>query len=240
MAVGTSGIPLRLGLTLLMGSYECFVTKRPELVVGIVRPTLTPREIVARYRKVILGVQAVTEADVAANARGMLSPSQRRREMTLTAKASGALLFVLGLVGWQQFRMGWCPLMLCLSGIVVPLVFFGLCSLIRMSFLRNRSAVLTTEGAITSRTMAAGKQQMNSLAIGDFEVPLRDGIVEWVGLGLPYRLYWTAYPDRKKVTPAPLPQVPYRSRSEGDGASAARPKLLRFVGLDLSEQQVTR
>src|SRR5580698_8897361 len=69
-AAGTSGIPLRRGLTLLTGNYECFVTRRPELVVGIARPTLTPREIVERYRKMILGVQAVTELDAAANARG--------------------------------------------------------------------------------------------------------------------------------------------------------------------------
>ncbi len=243
LVVGTTGIPVRRGLTLLMGDYVCFVTKLPELVVGIARPTLAPREIVERYRKVLLGTQKVTEADLAANEGGVLSPSQRRQTARVTVTACGALLLVLGLLLRLQVQMGWDPLALCLNGIADPLCLFGSFWLIRNWFRMRRSPVLVTDGKVISRRLRT-KTELSSVTIRDFEVwPGVDEVVEWVLPGLPYRLYWTADPRQPGRNGAPLPsrtQVPYRSGPEGGGDPARRPKVLSFVALDLSEQPLAQ
>jgi hypothetical protein len=243
LVVGTTGIPVRQGLTLLMGDYVCFVTKRPKLVVGIARPKLGPGEIVERYRKVLLDTQKVTEADLAANEGGVLSPSQRRRTARITVTACGGLLLMLGLFLRLQLAMGWDPLALCANGIIDPLCLFGLYWLIGNSFRLRRAPVLVTEGKMTSRRLRT-KAKLASVTVRDFEVwPGADEVVEWVLPGLPYRLYWTADPRQPRRNGPTLPshsQVPYRSGPEGDGGPAGRPKLLSFVALDLSKQPLAQ
>lgn len=239
-------IPVRQGLTLLMAEfeyqYECFVTKRPELVVGITRPTITPREIVERYRKSLLDRQEVTEVDVEANAEGTLSAAQRRRRAALTVKFCACLLLLLSIpvAFWVPT-----PLMIGADVIFVPLPLFGLYWLIRTWLLETRSAVLVTEGRVTAMRPFT-RNSLQSVAIGDFEFsPGANRLLDLVLRGLPYRFYWTAYPSRPRRKNAPLRKDaplrplapdPYRSGSEPDSAPEQRPKLLSFIAIDLSEQ----
>jgi hypothetical protein len=243
LVVGTTGIPVRQGLTLLMGDYVCFVTKRPELVVGIARPELAPREIVERYRKVLLRAQKVTEADLAANELGVRSRSQRGRTTYLTVMAGGALLLTLGLFLRLQVQLGWDPLALCANVFFDPPCLFGSYWLIRNWFRLRHAPVLVMDGKVTSRKLRT-RTKVSRVAIRDFEVwPGEDEVVEWVLPGLPYRLYWTADPRQPRKSSTPLPsqtQVPYRSGPEGDADPARRPKVLSFLAIDLSEQPLAR
>jgi hypothetical protein len=138
-----------------------------------------------------------------------------------------------------EVRMGWDPLALGANGIVDPLLLFGFYWLVRTSLLARRAPVLVTDGRVTA-IRPLTRNALASVAIGDFEVsPGANQLLELVLPGLPYRLYWTAYPGRPRRKSAPLQifaPAPYRSGPEREGTPAQRPKLLSFVALDLSER----
>jgi hypothetical protein len=183
-------LPIRPGLTLLSGIYECFVTARPEVVVGTSSSGIVARQLVDDYRALLLQAQNMTEEDINANRRGEVSVRQQRAPL---GTARTAFLMFLGGFGGLllvEFVGGWGFWEVVVGGLW-SLAWFGLFLLVFLGALRLRREQVVVMHQVVTQKVHDGETP--EISMGDWSVAVSRAL--WLALipGMPYRVYRIAY-----------------------------------------------